>query len=85
MKAPEFPPGYVAQVPTVGYAVRSRSVEGAWWMVSGKECSCPAGQHGNTVCFHRTQVARFARELSEKYKRPRAQDTGEEVVGRFCD
>lgn len=84
-KAVEYDAGFVIPVPNHGYIVRSRTVDGGWWLVSGNTCSCPAGQHGTTVCFHRTQVARFAREMSERNKRPRAVDTGNAVTSRFVD
>lgn len=34
--------GGIVKVPGLGYFVRSRTTEGAWWLVNGKGCTCPA-------------------------------------------
>lgn len=39
----------LVKVPGLGYFVRSRSTEGAWWLVNGKGCTCPATI---TDCHH---------------------------------
>lgn len=64
------PAGYVIEGKFGGYFVRSRTQDGVWWLISGTGCSCPAGRAGREVCWHRTQVARFCRELNEKHARP---------------
>lgn len=82
MSAPDFAPGHVLEAKTGGYLVKSRTTDGAWWLVYGDTCSCPADVR---VCFHQRQVAAFCAALSERYKRPRADDTSEAVVSRFVD
>lgn len=57
----------VLKVPNVGYMVSSRSTEGAWWLVSGVECSCPAHTPN---CRHIREVAAFTRAEDAKFRRP---------------
>lgn len=68
--APAYTPGHVLEVKTGGYLVLSRTTPGAWWLVSGRSCSCPAGQSGAERCFHRAQVARFVAALDAALARP---------------
>lgn len=58
----------IAHVQGVGYIVRSASVPGAWRLVVGKTCSCPAG--GRRSCRHRKAVDAFVRERNERSRRP---------------
>lgn len=51
-----------------GYIVASKSVPGAWRLVRGRDCSCPAGDR--PTCRHRKLVAAFCAREAEKYKRP---------------
>lgn len=67
---PDLPVGYVKQAVGLGYFVKSRSTEGAWWLVVGRTCSCPAGQAGRLSCWHRRQVEQFCRELDRSMARP---------------
>lgn len=60
---PDLPVGFVKQAQGLGYFVKSRSTEGAWWLVAGRTCSCPAGQAGRERCWHRSQVEAFCRKL----------------------
>lgn len=53
-----------------GYLVRSRTVEGGFWMVDGADCTCPAGQAGVERCWHRMQVAAFVAEENRRFARP---------------
>lgn len=62
----------VVKIPGVGYGVRSASTPGAYRLVSGKECSCPAGENGARSCRHRRAVDEFVRSHADEYKRPRA-------------
>lgn len=51
-----IPPDSVAYVSGTGYFVPSKSVEGAFRLVWGNECSCPAT---GPSCRHRKLVAAF--------------------------
>lgn len=84
-EAPDFGAGYVIKGQIGGYFVQSRTTSGVWYLVSGRTCSCKAGRAGRVSCFHRQQVEKFVAKLNEKMKRPRAADTGEDVVTRFVD
>lgn len=53
-----------------GYMVRSKSVEGAWRLVFGRSCSCPAG--GRRSCRHRRLVEVHCRRIDEQFARPAA-------------
>ena len=44
-----FEPGYVAPAANVGYFVKSRTTDGAWWLVSADGCTCPARTRS---CWH---------------------------------
>jgi hypothetical protein len=57
----------VHQIPNVGYAVRSASTPGAWWLVEGSSCSCPAT---TPRCRHIRQVEAHCRLEDEKHARP---------------
>lgn len=70
--APELPAGYVKQAVGLGYFVKSRSDEGAWWLVHGSTCSCPAGRSGTPSCWHRRQVEQFCRQVDAELARPAA-------------
>ncbi len=71
-------PGAVLPGKAGGYFVGSRTAQGAWWLVWGTSCSCPA-----TVarCWHVQQVEAYCRAEDAKHRRPAA------VVdaGIFCD
>lgn len=69
---PELPVGFVKEAPGLGYFVKSRSTEGAWWLIAGRTCSCPAGRAGRERCWHRSQVAAFVAKINEAHKRPTA-------------
>ena len=62
-------PGAVLPLKAGGYMVASRSVSGAWWLVWGQTCSCPA-----TVarCFHIRQVAAYCKGRDAALRRPAA-------------
>jgi hypothetical protein len=51
-----IPPDSVAYVSGTGYFVPSQSVEGAFRLVWGNECSCPAT---GPSCRHRKLVAAY--------------------------
>lgn len=68
--APEFQPGHVLEALTGGYLVLSRTTPGAWWLVHGRTCSCPAGRGGAEGCWHRRQVAAFVSRLNAVQARP---------------
>jgi len=68
--APDLPVGFVTHAQGIGYFVKSRSTEGAWWLVAGRSCSCPAGQAGRERCWHRAQVQAFVARINEKLRRP---------------
>lgn len=51
----ERPAGYVVKVPGLGYYVRSRTVDGGWWLVVGPDCSCPATRR----CWHVQQTVEY--------------------------
>jgi hypothetical protein len=78
---PSYKPGHVLHAKTGGYLVLSRSTPGVWYLVYGGSCSCKAGQTGSLVCWHRTQVARFVREIDRDLARP----TAPPHIGAFCD
>lgn len=67
---PELPAGYVKQAEGLGYFVKSRSDHGAWWLVVGRTCSCPAGRAGRESCWHRRQVEAFCRAVDAELARP---------------
>jgi hypothetical protein len=69
----------VIQVRGWGYIVRSASVPGAWRLVRGDGCSCPAG--GRRSCRHRRLVAAFCRAEDELRRRP----VGAVNPGMFVD
>lgn len=71
-KTPAYQAGHVLEARTGGYLVKSRSTEGAWWLVFGSTCSCPAGQKGMKRCWHRAQVQAFCRALDLPLARPAA-------------
>lgn len=58
----------VYQVQGVGYIVESLSTPGAWRLVRGGECSCPAGKACS--CRHRRAVAVFCAAQDRRYARP---------------
>lgn len=58
----------VIHVLGVGYIVQSKSVPGAWRLVQGRECSCPAG--GRKSCRHRRLVQEHCRALDAQFERP---------------
>lgn len=60
----------VVVIPNVGYGVRSASVPGAYRIVRGAGCSCPAGENGARSCRHRRAVAEFCASRSREYARP---------------
>lgn len=62
----------VAQVPGLGYIVRSASHPDAFRLVSGNECTCPAAEHGARTCRHRRAVDEWVRSHAADYQRPRA-------------
>lgn len=62
-----------------GYMVRSKSVPGAWRIVHGRTCSCPAGE--KRTCRHRRLVEKFCRLLDAKFQRPSAPPH----VAALCD
>lgn len=61
----------VHQVQGVGYIVASLSVPGAWRLVRGRDCSCPAGTA--STCRHRRAVAEFCAAQDRRLARPAAQ------------
>jgi hypothetical protein len=67
-----LPAGTVRQAQAGGYFVASRSTPGAWWLVAGRSCSCPAGQAGAERCVHRRQVAAFVAAIDADHRRPTA-------------
>lgn len=70
----------VVQVHGVGYIVRSASVPGAWRLVQGANCSCPAGQE-HMRCRHVRAVTEFCREQDRLHRRP----TPPPNVAAICD
>lgn len=62
-----------------GYVVASLSVPGAWRLVDGKTCTCPAGKA--RTCRHRRAVARFCAEQDRQHARP----TAPANVAALCD
>lgn len=60
-------PDAILPVQGGGYMVASRSTHGAWWLVWGSTCSCPA-----TVkrCHHIRQVEAYCKGLDNQRKRP---------------
>lgn len=51
-----------------GYIVESVSVPGAWRLVMGKTCSCPAAKA--RTCRHRRAVAEYCAEINRRLARP---------------
>lgn len=51
------------------FVVRSRTTDGAWWLVTGDACSCPATVKN---CWHRRQVDVLLLERNRKHVRPTA-------------
>lgn len=56
------PAGFVIKVPGRGYFVRSRTVDGGWWFVSGQSCSCPSTSPRG--CWHVRQTEAYERALT---------------------
>ena len=65
-----MPEVQIVKVPQWGYIVASRSIEGAWWMVQGGECTCPAGVAGAERCWHRSKVAEMVAAENRHFARP---------------
>lgn len=63
---------------SVGFMVRSKSVDGAWRLVSGDSCSCPARVR---ICRHRQLVDAHLLERNRKNARP----TAPANVAALCD
>jgi hypothetical protein len=61
-------PPAVIHVPGWGYMVRSKSVEGAFRLVRGNTCSCPAA--GARTCRHRRLVAAYCAAEDRAHARP---------------
>lgn len=57
----------IYKVQGVGYIVASASTEGAWWMVEGAACSCPATVKN---CRHIRAVQALVRDENERFARP---------------
>lgn len=70
----------VVAIPNLGYGVRSASTPGAYRIVSGNECSCPAGENGARTCRHRRAVDEFVRSHADEYARPRAVENADFFV-----
>ncbi len=62
-------PDAVLELKVGGYMVASRSTAGAWWIVFGPTCSCPA-----TIarCHHQRMVSRYVAAQDAKNRRPPA-------------
>lgn len=60
--------GDVYEIVGGGYMVRSKSVEGAWRLVRGNTCTCPAGTRRS--CRHRRLVDEHCRAINAKHARP---------------
>lgn len=71
--------GEVRQLLGGGYVVASKSVPGAWRLVFGNTCTCPAGKA--RTCRHRRLVAEFCREQDRQHARP----TAPAHVAALCD
>lgn len=71
----EHEPGHVVKVPGA-YFVKSRTTPGAWWMVVGLECTCPAEK---PICWHVRRT--FAWHKDQTPKRPTAKPN----IGALCD
>lgn len=83
-QVPDLPAGFVVKGVGTGYFVKSRTTDGAWWLVSGNACSCPHCVERPT-CWHRKQVAAFCARIAAENPRPRADDSSAAVVSRFVD
>lgn len=57
----------VVKAQNVGYYVRSRTTDGAWWLVDADGCSCPAV---TASCFHVRAVSALCAAEDAKYRRP---------------
>jgi hypothetical protein len=57
----------IYKVHGVGYIVESESVPGAWRLVEGAECSCPATTPN---CRHLRAVQALVREEDRRHARP---------------
>lgn len=64
-----IPTDAVSPVVGGGYVVTSKSVDGAFRLVWGNECSCPAT---GPSCRHRKLVAAWCAQQDAKCRRPAA-------------
>lgn len=62
-----------------GYVVASLSVPGAWRLVMGNTCTCPAAKA--RTCRHRRAVTAFCAEQDRLHARP----TAPPHVAALCD
>lgn len=71
-------PDSVAPLKSGGYCVASKSTPGAFRLVWGNECSCPAT---GPSCRHRKLVAAYCAAEDARNRRP----AGKVNAGLFCD
>lgn len=57
----DHPEGYVVKASSTSYFVKSRTTPGAWWLVSGNDCSCPADVQ---LCWHVRRTYEYERMMS---------------------
>ena len=62
-------PDAILELKVGGYMVASRSTAGAWWLVFGQTCSCPA-----TIarCHHLRLVSAYCKAQDDARRRPAA-------------
>jgi hypothetical protein len=72
------PPDAVAEIKGGGYIVVSKSVEGAFRLVWGNECSCPAT---GKSCRHRKLVSAYCAQQDAARRRP----AGKVSASLMCD
>lgn len=61
---PDRGAGHIIDAGNGRYFVKSRTTAGAWWLVEGDTCSCPAGAARS--CFHRRHRDQFVERINAR-------------------